>query len=1288
MKIGNLKTGVRLGLGFSIVLTLTIAVNVTAILEMQYLADNIIKIYQHPLTVSNAVRDIRADIITMNSAVKDIISTKETEKIAMIAATIGKYEQIILQSFDLVSERFLGDKKDVHAARQAFVDWITVLDEAIRLMEFGETKKATAIIKKQGTINNMEQKIQVMINFASKKADSFFMNAQKYSQKKIFVMIFLLAITFLISMLVALVITWSIISPLGEMLKKVREIANGKLDNEIEIYRKDEIGELAHSMNDMVKSLSDMAKKAKLIAIGDYYSANIIPRSSKDKLGYSLQKMTITLGNISKFAESVALGDYSTKIEVKGEQDRLAKSLNSMVDTLANVVKQANQIADDNYSDNIIPRSDKDQLGISLQKMTTTLRNISQDNQRQNWIKSGQNKLNEVMSGDLETIVLVRNIISFLAKYIQAQVGVFYLYEEDSKELKLTASYAFQHRKHINSSIKIGEGLVGQAAFEREIISVTEVPDNYTRINSAIGDALPRNIVLIPLTYKDELTGVIELGTFQQLPDQAYELLTGIMDNIAISIASAQARTKMNDLLQTSQEQAEELITQQEELQQTNEELEERTKALEDNESILKKQQVELEISNEALLANEDKLRRRKNELQTANLALEQTRKEIEQKASELEISSRYKSEFLANMSHELRTPLNSMLILSQNLADNEESNLTATQIESAKIINNGGQDLLNLINEILDLSKIEAGKMTLDIQEVQLADMASILATTFKLIADKKQIELKVNLEQNLPAFILTDVQRLSQILKNLLSNALKFTEQGNVTINFQSASVSQIAISVTDTGIGIPKAKQHEIFEAFQQVDGSISRRYGGTGLGLSISKELAKLLGGEIKLTSIEGQGSNFTLYLPTYKVNPELKEISTLCSNNEQPISHIDDDRNNITVKDRIILIIEDDLYFAKILCQFAHKKGFKCLHAADGQTGIKFAEQYKPDAITLDLMLPKTDGWFVLNQLKENLNLRHIPVHIMSAQNNSSEFISKGAIGFLTKPVTEKQLDEVFTKIETVLDKKIKQILIVGSNTNIQINLQEILTSDDIKITTGDTDDKVISLLKSNDYDCMILGLSSKADFNILKKLKERAIPVPEIIIYTGRELSSQECMELKNCVGKVVLKEVKSDERMLDETSLFLHQIIKNLPGQKQAIISKLHDKKSLLSGKKILLVDDDTRNVFALANILQKKGLEVYQAVNGKDALIKLDKEPGIDLVVMDIMMPIMDGYEAMHAIRNQERFKKLPILALTAKAMKEDREKSLKAGANDYLTKPVDIEQMLSLMQVWLYK
>ncbi|MFV5685035.1 response regulator [Flavobacterium sp. GB2R13] len=734
--------------------------------------------------------------------------------------------------------------------------------------------------------------------------------------------------------------------------------------------------------------------------------------------------------------------------------------------------------------------------------------------------------------------------------------------------------------------------------------------------------------------------------------------------------------------------QAEEMQIQQEELRQLNEELEQQAQNL-------KQQQEELQMTNE-------ELEEQTQSLEEKNKEVEASKNDIEQKTKQLEISSKYKSEFLANMSHELRTPLNSLLILSKDLSENRKKNLDDVQVESAEIIYKSGHDLLILINEVLDLSKIEAGKMSINVEKVSLKNFSNDLLRDFKHQAQQKGLKLVCKLAATLPEFIHTDSQRLNQILKNLISNAIKFTEKGSVTIRIDPNTETTLNISVTDTGIGISEDKQTAIFEAFQQAEGGTSRKYGGTGLGLSISRELAKLLESEIKVSSTIDEGSTFSLIIPL-EIFPEQETFSTITL---KPVLYtprpkieseylnydtIKDDRNTISADDKVVLIIEDDRNFAAILLNQANKKGFKCLSAATGEDGLLLASKYKPQAIILDMGLPGIKGQQVLHELKANPSVRHIPVHIISANDRSLEPIREGAVEYLMKPIAKNELEEAFNRIENFVNRKIKNLLIIEDNENSRKAMKILIGNGDVHCFEAATGTEALALYQENHIDCIILdiGLPDMNGFDFINKLEDiKGHNMPPIIVYTGKELTKEENNLLQKYAESIIIKGIKSEERLLDETALFLHRTISNLPKSKQNIINSLHDKEAIFHSKKILLVDDDMRNVFALSKILQERGMEVIKSENGKNALEMLNVHSDIDMVLMDIMMPEMDGYEAMKRIRSQIKFRNLPVIALTAKAMKDDKQKCIDAGANDYITKPIDVERLLSLMRVWLSK
>ncbi len=966
------------------------------------------------------------------------------------------------------------------------------------------------------------------------------------------------------------------------------------------------------------------------------------------------------------------------------------------------------------------------ELAQSFNNMLQNLSRMTAENEKQDWFKTGQAQLNDLMRGKQSVANISRSIITSLAEYLNAQIGAIYL-ANDNNHLSLVGSYAYTRRKNLSNAFAFGEGLVGQAALEKKTITLTNVPDDYIAVTSGLGEAVPDNIIVLPFLRDNEVKGVIELGSLYEFSDRNLDFLNRVSENIAIAIHSVQSSQQTQALLEKTQAQSEELQSQQEELRQSNEELEEQTEALKESEAGLQARQEELQQTNEELEEQTQLLEEQKMNIKQKNMELETSRSFIKEKAKDLEISGKYKSEFLANMSHELRTPLNSILLLSKLLSDNKDHNLTGKQVEFAQTIQGSGSDLLNLINEILDLSKVESGKMKLHLEDVSLQDIADTMKQNFKSVARENKLNLNIDVAQDLPTQISTDQQRLDQVVKNLLSNAFKFTDKGSVTLNIgrpeKGVDFSKngldpektVAFSISDTGIGIAEENRKVIFEAFQQADGTISRNYGGTGLGLSISRELAKFLDGELHLESKEGKGSTFTLYIPETldgvqkaesrreKGEEGTRRLKT--GNEERLISNkklergkfqvsnkefIPDDRKEVSAKDKSILIIEDDSKFARILRDLSREKGFKVLVAENGETGLHFADYYRPCAIILDVGLPGMDGWAVMSGLKKNPKTRHIPVHFISALDKSHDAMKMGAIGYLTKPVSMEKVEQAYEKIEHMISSPIKKLLVVEDDKAQRKAVAELVGSKDVLVTGVSTGREANELLTTENFDCMILDLSlpDMSGIELLSMMKnEDAFLYMPVIVYTGKELTKKEKAILDEYAESIIIKDAKFPERLLDETTLFLHSVEENLTEEKRKMLRMIHDKESILKDKKVLLVDDDMRNVFALTNILEDKGIKVLVGKNGKEAIEHLNKNPDLDLALMDIMMPEMDGYEATGKIRNQERFKNLPIIALTAKAMKGDRAKCIEAGANDYLAKPVDTNKLISMLRVWLY-
>ena len=995
--------------------------------------------------------------------------------------------------------------------------------------------------------------------------------------------------------------------------------------------------------------------------------------------------------------------------------------------------------------------SSTDELGdmaVYFNKFMEKLEVIMTENKNQNWLQTGQTELNEKIQGDLDIIALGNKIITYMAKYLNAQIGAIYLLTEDNI-LKMMGSYAYTRRKNLSNEIMVGEGLVGQSALERQTIIISNVPDDYIRVDSGIGESAPRYIIVTPCIYNDKVKCVLELGLFQEITDIQQKFIERIGESIAIAIHSTVARSKMKALLDKTLEQSEELQVQQEELRQSNEELEEQARALKESEARLQAQQEELRQSNEeleeqaralkeseaSLNAQQEELRvineeleertksleLQKNDITTKNERLESAQKEIEDKAKDLEVASKYKSEFLANVSHELRTPLNSILVLSQLLANKtDHSPLTDKQLEFAKTIYSSGTDLLKLINDVLDLSKIEAGKMDVNYEKMSLAGFMDNLERTFRQIALDKGLQFTINLDEQLPESISTDTQRVQQIINNLVSNAFKFTKEGGVTINVSRPRqtdlskvgidiAKSISIAISDTGIGIPTEKQLFIFEAFRQSDGTTSREYGGTGLGLSISKELAQLLGGTIDLKSEEGKGSTFALILPEEMVTPkelkqvaatpqqkshettEIAKITEIAKRTESTGNEVNSKENGSLsdLSDRMLLIIDDDQNFSSILADLAHEKGFTCLTSYDGETGIQLAIQHKPKAILLDIGLPRISGWEVIEELKNHIETRNIPVHIISGHENKIDGSEKGIVGYLRKPVSVDKINDMFKRLESLEAKSLKKLLIIASDILQRTLITEIIGNKGIVVSTVDTGQEAFERLKTEHFDCIILDikLSDMSGYELLAKLREAKDQVP-IIIYTDKDFIMDEEDPLQNYGESIIIKGSRSMERLVAEASLFLHGVDSKITDKRHKVTKKHQEKEASLKDKKVLIVDDDMRNVFALTSALEEKNMIVIVGKNGREGIEKLHQNQDIDLILMDIMMPDMDGYAAMKEIRKEEKFRRTPIIALTAKAMKDDKNKCIEAGANDYLTKPLELDKLISLLRVWLYK
>ncbi|HXO85403.1 MAG TPA: response regulator, partial [Gemmatimonadales bacterium] len=929
-----------------------------------------------------------------------------------------------------------------------------------------------------------------------------------------------------------------------------------------------------------------------------------------------------------------------------------------------------------------------------INTMIRNLRATTESNQEQDWLKTNLAKFTRMLQGQRDLVTVGKTLLSELVPLVKAQQGAIYQMRPresgDGDELLPLATYARAASRL--RPIGLGEGLVGQCAIEQQRIVLQDVPKNYVRIGSGLGSSLPTNLVVLPVLFEGETKAVIELASLYPFTPTHLSFLEQLTQSIGVVLNTIEATMRTESLLVQSQQLTTELQTRQTELQSTNEELATKAKQLAEQNA----------------------------EVERKNFEVEQARRALEEKAAELALTSKYKSEFLANMSHELRTPLNAILLLGQQLVENQGKNLTVKQVEFARNIHSAGTDLLTLITDILDLSKIESGTVAVDIDAVSFTSIRESVQRTFHHVAESKGVILRLDIDEHLPPTFSTDAKRLQQILKNLLSNAFKFTDHGEVSMVVRRVSEgwsadhpvlagavpgNVVAFEVRDTGIGIAPEKQKLIFEAFHQADAGTSRKYGGTGLGLAISRELAGLLGGDIRLVSAPGRGSTFTLFLPLEYAGPSREAPPSRDPSTSMPFLNapvlsvvrseevVPDDRNSITPgsDESVLLIVDDDPHYARVLLGLARDKGFKGIVANRGQHALALAKEYRPTAITLDLFLPDTLGWSVLSNLKLDPDTRHIPVQMISVVEDRQHGLAHGAFSYLVKPATTDDLEHALERLKTYVKPHTKRLLVVEDNDAERQGIIELLAHDDIEITAVGTGGEALHMLFESSFDCCVLDLAlpDMSGLDLLERAQadQRLRDVP-MVVFTGKEVTPEEEARLKELSSSVVLKDVRSPERLFDETALFLHRIVRDLPESKQKLLGSLYGSKDMLSDHRVLVVDDDARNIFALTTLLESEGMTVFSATNGRQAIELLDRTPGVSAVLMDIMMPDMDGYATMREIRQDKRFRSLPIIALTAKAMKGDRERCLHAGASDYIAKPVDAEQLLSLLRVWLHR
>jgi HAMP domain-containing protein/CheY-like chemotaxis protein/signal transduction histidine kinase len=1047
------------------------------------------------------------------------------------------------------------------------------------------------------------------------------------------------------------------------IVKVVTAVANGELTQKLRVNAKGEVAALAETINNMTGTLATFADQVTTVArevgvegrLGGQANVPGAAGTWKDLTGnvnLLADNLTNQVRAIAEVATAVTKGDLtrSIQVEARGEVAELKDNINTMIDNLR----------------------------------LTTDRNTEQD-----WLKTNLARFTGMLQGQRDLTTVGRKLLSELVPLVNAQQGTIYQMESENSIVQLAAFAGDGEDNHLRR-LKTGEGLVGQCASEKRRIVISDLPANTVPIRSSLFEAVPRNVVVLPVLFENHVKAVIELASLGYFTASHLAFLEQLTSSIGIVLNSIEATMQTEGLLKQSQQLAAELQAQQKELQQTNEQL------------ALKAQQ----------------LAEQNVEVERKNREIEQARRALEEKAKELALTSKYKSEFLANMSHELRTPLNSILVLGQQLADNPDGNLTPKQVEFSRTIHGAGTDLLNLISDILDLSKIESGTVSVEADEVFFSSMLDTVARPFRHEAENRHLVFEVTSDPQLGRSLVTDSKRLQQVLKNLLSNAFKFTEQGSVRLSVSLATggwtedhpvltkaASVVAFEVADTGIGIPNEKQRIIFEAFQQADAGTSRKYGGTGLGLAISRELASLLGGEIQLRSTPGQGSSFTLYLPQTYAGPSAggaarerrtsAPVSPLqlsaVNVTEQTLESVPDDRSNIQPDDAVLLIVEDDPHYARLLCDLARDKGFKVLAANHGMEALALAREYHPTAVSLDVFLPDMLGWTVLNHLKQDPTTRHIPVQMLTLDEDRQQGLARGAFSFITKPTTPEGITSALNRIKEYSSPRRKRLLVVEDNQAEQTTIQALLGEDDVEISVATTGEDALEVLKRQTFDCMVLDLRlpDMSGFDILECMRDTPdLSELPVVVFTGKELSPEEDARLHTLARSVVVKGVESPERLLDETALFLHRVVANLPAEKQRMLDRLHRSDEALVGRKVLVVDDDVRNIFALSSVLERRGMTVLSAGTGREAIKMLESTPDIAIVLMDIMMPEMDGYETMQVIRENPSFRRLPIVALTAKAMKGDREKCLEAGASEYLAKPVNTDQLLSALRMWLHR
>jgi CheY-like chemotaxis protein/signal transduction histidine kinase/HAMP domain-containing protein len=1074
----------------------------------------------------------------------------------------------------------------------------------------------------------------------------------------------------------------------------VTSVANGDLKRKLIVQAKGEIAALANTINGMIETLATFAAQVTNVArevgtagkLGGQASvpgADGLWRDLTDNVNQLAANLTTQVRAIAEVATAVTKGDLTRfiTVEASGEVAALKDNINEMI---------------------------------------RNLKDTTQKNNEQDWLKTNIAFFNRVLQGQRNIRHVSNLILSQLVPLVNAHQALFYVTRQHEGEnvLELAASYAAPNRRRPPQRLRLGDGLIGQCAADKRVMLLTDAPHEYLRISSGLGEARASTIIVLPALFEGEVKAVLELASFERFSPIHTLFLDQLMESIGIVLNTLAANMQTEALLAQSQLLTAELQSQQGELKNTNDRLEQQAATLQRSEELLRTQQEQLRGKNEELVEKANLLSWQNKQVEAKNQEVERAKKLLEEKAEQLALISKYKSEFLANMSHELRTPLNSLLILSKLLADNADANLSARQIEFAQTIHRAGSELLALINDILDLSKIESGMVTLDVGTVQFSEVAANLQRGFEQIASDKSLSLGVRLDPQLPRATVTDEKRLLQILKNLLSNAFKFTHQGGVELSIErvgsgwspghpalNAASAVVAYSVTDTGIGIPADKLRVIFEAFQQADGTTSRKYGGTGLGLSISREICRLLGGDLAVESAPGKGSRFTLYLPiAYDFGANMpahaaravivagqQSAQVVVGREATPLlvpAEITDDRQNIQPGEAVLLIIEDDAKFGRILLDLAHDRGFKAVVSATGSGALPLVRRFSPALITLDINLPDMDGWRLLDILKRSPDTRHIPIHIISVEDPRERGLQMGAFSVLEKPVDHATLQQALARTEEFIARPVKQLLLVEDDELQCAEIVKTIGNGDVVVTQVRSAEQALQALREHSFDCAVLDLvlPDMDGLQLVETIRRDSSQRLPIIVHTAKDVSSADEAKLRNLVESFILKGPESHQQLFDESALFMHRHVAGMSKDKRRIIERARRREAGLAGRRVLIVDDDIRNIFSLTGVLEQHEVQVVHAESGRQGIELLETTPSIDMVLMDVMMPDMDGYETLRQIRGLEPFRKLPIIAITAKAMKGDREKCIAAGASEYISKPVDTDQLVSMMRVWL--